>query len=144
MFRSLTPFLRSQGRTDGRGLVFNSRISPSPVRTMRRRRKHITSPTAGVSSREFTPRNLSREFLLNSSDSESEQYKHSTPIQSKSTRTESNKSTKMISKMASSRTKVIQFSEEQTSTSSSISSQKYTDGRFKTPSRNNSLKNTSR
>ena len=143
MFRSLTPFLRSQGRTDGRGLVFNSRISPSPVRTMRRRRKHITSP-AGVSSREFTPRNLSREFLLNSSDSESEQYKHSTPIQSKSTRTESNKSTKMISKMASSRTKVIQFSEEKTSTSSSISSQKYTDGRFKTPSRNNSLINTSR
>ena len=144
MFRSLTPFLRSQGRTDGRGLVFNSRISPSPVRTMRRRRKHITSPTAGGSSGEFTPRNLSKEFLLNSSDSESEQYKHSTPIQSKSTRIESKKSTKIISKMASSRTKVIQFSEEQTSTSVSISSQKYTDGRFKTPPRNDSLINASR
>jgi len=41
--RSLTPFLRSQGRADGHGLVFNSRISPSPNRSLHRRRRHKPS-----------------------------------------------------------------------------------------------------
>ena len=42
-FRSLTPFLRSQGRADGHGLVFHSRISPSPNRSLHRRRRHKPS-----------------------------------------------------------------------------------------------------
>lgn len=113
--RSLTPFLRSQGRTDGHGLVFNSRISPSPVRTMRRRRKKMISPsptlpTSGLdkadsgpdtSSVRFTPRNLSKEFsLMSSSDSELEDsFKQSTPRLHKSVKTESRKSRKILSKV---------------------------------------------
>ena len=56
--RSLTPFLRSQGQASGHGLVFNSRISPSPNRSLHRRRRHRLSTTDSATSR----RNLSREF----------------------------------------------------------------------------------
>ena len=56
--RSLTPFLRSQGAADGRCLVFNSRISPSPNRSLHRRRRHRLSTTDSATPR----RNLSREF----------------------------------------------------------------------------------
>ena len=73
MFRSLTPFLRSQGHADGHGLVFNSRISPSPNRSIHRRRKHrhsirssIESGGSDISAMEETPRisrrNLSKEM----------------------------------------------------------------------------------
>ena len=56
--RSLTPFLRSQGQADGLGLVFHSRISPSPNRSIHRRRRHRLSTTDSRTPR----RNLSREF----------------------------------------------------------------------------------
>ena len=74
MFRSLTPFLRSQGQADGHGLVFNSRISPSPNRSIHRKRKHRQSIRSSIESggesdisvMEETPRisrrNLSKEM----------------------------------------------------------------------------------
>ena len=55
---SLQPFLRSQGPADGLELVFNSRISPSPNRSIHRRRRHRLSTADSATPR----RNLSREF----------------------------------------------------------------------------------
>ena len=119
---------------------------------MRRRRKHITSPESeGRRTGEFTPRNLSKEFLLSSSESESEQCTHYTSSRGKSIKTDSKKSRKTIKfwKMASSSTKVIKLSEEYESISSIVdetskSSQDVQDARFKTPPRNDSLFNVSR
>ncbi len=44
VFRSVTPFLlRSQGRSEGHGLHFSSRISPSPNRSIHRQRERELS-----------------------------------------------------------------------------------------------------
>eukprot|EP00092_Neocalanus_flemingeri_P000023 GFUD01000023.1.p1 GENE.GFUD01000023.1~~GFUD01000023.1.p1 ORF type:complete len:2308 (+),score=442.37 GFUD01000023.1:211-7134(+) len=61
--RSITPFLRSQGRADGHGLAFNSRISPSPNRSFHRRRRR---------------RHHSQESSLSATESESETHEHKT------------------------------------------------------------------
>ena len=100
IFRSITPFLlRSQGRADGRSLVFNSRLSPSPMRTTggrrRRRHKHLSAASPGSP---LTPRNLTQEFASigttsSESDADMERKLTSTPLSSgKSTRLSSHKS----------------------------------------------------
>ena len=68
--RSLTPFLRSHGHADGAGLVFNSRISPSPSRSLHRRhRRHRLSTLSDTdqeamrtSTSTVPRRNLAREL----------------------------------------------------------------------------------
>ena len=69
--RSTTPFTRSQGQADGRGLVFNSRISPSPSRSLHRRhRRHRlstlsdTEQDTGASTSTMPRRNLAKELEL--------------------------------------------------------------------------------
>ena len=69
--RSLTPFLRSQGQADGRGLVFNSRISPSPSRSLHRRpRRHRlstlsdTDQDTGPATQTMPRRNLAKELEM--------------------------------------------------------------------------------
>ena len=61
-YRSLTPFLRSQGRADGQGIIFHSRISPSPNRSLHRRRQRHRHSRGSLDS-DTGPEEMARERM---------------------------------------------------------------------------------